>query len=100
MLQSVDSWSPAHTAALEYTWGEYRVWAATAREQRAEIFSWRSRVLLLTIAGAVLGTLSNEIADPELEAAFWFSLPAILGLLSGATIALATFFAKEILRPD
>ncbi len=100
MDQSGNSLNPAQASALEYAWGEYRVWAATARKQRAEIFSWRFRVLILTVVGAILGTLSHEMANLGFDGDSWFSLPAIIGFLSGISIALAAFFSKEILSPE
>lgn len=100
MNQSGNSLTPAQASALEYAWGEYCVWAATARIQRAEIFSWRLRVLILTVLGAILGTLSGEVANPGLSANTWSFLPTILGWLSGISIALAAFFSKEILSPE
>lgn len=100
MLQSIGSWSPAHASSLEYGWGEYRVWAATAREQRSAMFSWRFRVLILSIAGAVFGTLSHQLTDAGFAAAGLFSLSTMFGLLSGVSIALAAFFSKEILSPE
>jgi hypothetical protein len=113
--QTGDSWGPAKASALEYTWGEYRVWAATARRRRAEIFSWRFYVLLLTIIGAILGTLSQTTTSLGFESESWVSqtiaglgfkneywaiISTALGLLSGILIALATFFTREILRPE
>jgi hypothetical protein len=94
MNHPTTSWSPAQAKALEYAWGEYRVWAATSRHKKAEIFSWKFRVLVLTILGALLGTVSSRlsgISDP----AAW-----IMGIVGGGLVALATYFGREILSPD
>jgi hypothetical protein len=32
MNQTTASWGPTQAQVLEYAWGEYRVWAATARQ--------------------------------------------------------------------
>jgi hypothetical protein len=56
--------------------------------------------LLLTAIGAILGTLSQTLADHGTKGGSWSSAPAILGLVSGIIIALATFFTKEILSPE
>src|SRR5580765_1931475 len=100
MSQTTPSWDQQHISALEYVWGEYRVWAATARQQRAEITSWRLRVLVLTIVAALLGTLSQYLKTSSPEASVWLSLASFIGILSAIVIALATFFSKEILSPD
>jgi hypothetical protein len=66
MNQSNDAWDQAHVSALEYTWSQYRTWAATARAQRSHIFSWRTYTLLLTITGALLATLSQITTGLEI----------------------------------
>jgi uncharacterized membrane protein YphA (DoxX/SURF4 family) len=93
MNQPTTSWSPAQAQALAYAWGEYRVWAATAREKKKAMSDWRLRVLALTLAGALLGTLSSQIAG--LATLAW-----LLGLTGGALIALAAFLGRELLKPD
>jgi hypothetical protein len=94
MNQSIPAWSPARAQALAYAWGQYRVWAATSRQKKAEIFSWKLRVLVLTIVGALLGTVSSRlsgISDP----AAW-----IIGIAGGVSISLAAYLGREILSPD
>ncbi len=100
MDKSNDGWDQAQVSALEYTWGQYRIWAATARAQRAHIFSWRTYTLLLTVAGAFLATLSQMTTGLEIGPEFPISISAAFGWLSGISIALATFFGREILRPE
>jgi hypothetical protein len=101
MSQATPSWDQGHMAALENVWGEYRTWAATARQQRAEIASWRFRVLLLTILGAGLGTLSQYLPTfSSVDTSAWLSPAGITGILSAMVIAFATYFSREILSPD
>ena len=86
-------WRPAQAQALEYAWGEYRVWAATSRLKKAEIFSWKFWVLVLSVAGAVLATLSKQLAGCS-DLASW-----AIGIVGGGLVALATYFGREILSP-
>ena len=88
------SWSPEHAKALEYAWGEYRVWAATSRQKKGEIFSWKFRVLVLTVAGAILATVSKQLAGVS-DPAAW-----AIGIVGGGLVALATYLGREILSPD
>lgn len=99
MSQATLSWNGEHLSALAYVWGEYQTWAATARQQRTAITSWRFRVLLLIIAGAVLGTLSQYLPTSTTASA-WLSPAGLTGILSAIVIALATYFSREILSPD
>jgi uncharacterized membrane protein YphA (DoxX/SURF4 family) len=94
MNSPTTSWSPAQTQALEYAWGEYRVWAATARQKKQEISHWRLRVLALTIIGALLGTASSQMAGLQATLAW------LLGLAGGGCIALAAYLGRELLKPD
>ena len=87
-------------SALAYVWGEYRKFALTSRKRKEELTSWRYRVLLFGIIGAVLGTLCQE----SIRAGFnntdnlnW--VPSALGWLSAIAIGLATYFGKEIVNP-
>jgi membrane protein implicated in regulation of membrane protease activity len=85
-------------AALEYVWGQYRVWAATSGKYRNELSAWRFWVLMLGIAGAIVGTLSGQSSLPLLKQ--WTQGPTVLGVLSAALLGLAVFFTKEILSPE
>ena len=99
MDQTNDTWGETQVFALKTTWGEYRTWAATARAQRSHIFSWRTYTLLLTTGGAFLAALSQTTIGLELGTEYPASISTVLGWLSGVSIALATFFGREILRP-
>src|SRR6058998_3285520 len=85
-------------AALEYVWGQYRVWAVTAAKYRGELSSWRFWVLIMGIAGAAFGTLSSQQSIPLLKN--WDKTPTMLGILSAILLGLAAFFTKEILSPE
>lgn len=100
MTQPAIPWKPEQASALAYTWGQYRVWAATARQQKDIIFSWRGRILWLTIAAAVLATLNQYAAGSGFDSGTWYSLPNILAILSAGSIAVATYFGREMLRPE
>ena len=94
MNNPTSSWTPEQAKALEFAWGEYRAWAATSRQKKAEIFSWKFWVLVLTVVGALLATVSKQIAG--------FSDPAAwaIGIVGGGLVALATYFGREILSPE
>jgi len=87
-------WSEAQAQAIAYAWGEYRVWAATARHQKAEISAWRLRVLVLTVLGALMGAASSELSGILVNASW------VAGIIAGALIAIATYLGQEILKPD
>ena len=86
--------------ALAYVWGKYREYALTSRKRKAELTSWRYRVLLFGVTGAILGTLCQESLRlgfnkiPELSL-----VPVALGVSSAIVIGLATYFGREILNP-
>jgi hypothetical protein len=94
MNNTTTSWSPEQAQALEFAWGEYRAWAATSRHKKAEIFSWKFRVLVLTVVGALLATVSKQIAGCS-DPAAW-----AIGIVGGGLVALATYLGREILSPD
>ena len=110
MNHPTSSWSPAQAQALEFAWGEYRVWAATARQKKKEIATWRLRVLGFIILGALLGTASSQIPGSFLEALLGnvsgkpseaLDLASrIFGIAGGVLIALAVYLGREILKPD
>jgi hypothetical protein len=76
-----------------FAWGQYRVWAATSREIKATLTAWQLRVLIIFLAGAILGTFSDQISN-------WsHALSQILGYLSAIALGLAALFSKEILGP-
>ena len=85
-------------SALEYIWGQYRVWAATSRAYKEKLSRWRRLVLALGLAGAVVGVLGGQQWVPWDR--LWPPLPKALGVASGLLLALAAYFSKEILDLD
>ena len=87
--------------ALAYMWGQYRTYALTAGRCKKELLSWRWRVLMLGMVGALAGTLCQELIHLGFKTmAGWSRLPAVLGWLSAACLGLATLFGKELVSPD
>lgn len=86
-------------AALNYIWGQYRTWDLTSQMYKNQVARWRDIVLALSIGGAVLGILCQQVDSWRLAAIpTW--LPATLGVLSGAALGLAAYFTKEVLSPE
>ena len=83
--------------ALEYLWGQYKVWDETSETRRKALARWRPLVLLLGIAGGVLGALSTPNAVPWLD---WSKPPGALGVVGGILLGLAAFFTSEMLSPE
>jgi len=84
-------------AGLKYVWGQYRTWALTARKYKNGVSRWRNIVLLLSISGAILGMLSQQLG--ALTGVLPWLSPS-LGLLSGAVLGLAAYFTRAVLSPD
>ncbi len=80
-------------SAATHSWAQYRVWAATSRELKAQLTSWQLRVLVLTLVGAILGTLSQQFAG-------WGWVSNFSGWGSAIALGTAAFFGREILKPD
>ncbi len=85
--------------ALKYIWGQYRAWDLTSVALKNRLARWRDVVLVLSISGAILGTLCQQVDDWRIAALpTW--LAATLGVLSGAALGLAAYFTKEVLSPE
>jgi hypothetical protein len=84
-------------SAMKYIWSQYRTWAMTARKHKDQVSRWRDIVLMLSIGGAVLGILGQQLQGSR-ELTAWPS--QVLGLLSGAALGLAAYFSKELFSPD
>lgn len=86
-------------SALKYIWGQYRTWDLTSVALKNKLSRWRDIVLVLSISGAVLGTLCQQADNWQIA-----GLPtwgaATLGVLSGAALGLAAYFTKEVLSPE
>jgi hypothetical protein len=94
ILANRSSWD----LALKEIWSEYRTWAKTAGDYKTSVTSWRNAILILSILGAILGTLSQNLSLWGLQADSWW--PPAVGIFSGATLGLASFFARSALSPD
>jgi hypothetical protein len=78
---------------FQLVWKRYRTWTVTSRNLKATNQGWKRRVMVLALAGTALGTLApftgQFIAGP------WPTrIAAVLGTVC---LALATYFAKELL---
>ncbi|HKG46902.1 MAG TPA: DUF4231 domain-containing protein [Pyrinomonadaceae bacterium] len=86
-------------SALKYIWAQYRTWAITSRTYKNQVVRWRDIVLALSIGGAIIGTLSQQLTVWNVaEASSWWTRG--LGFISGVALALAAYFLKEIFSPD
>lgn len=81
-------------------WGRYRTWAATSRVAKAPLNRWRKLVLILIVAGAALGTLSEQTRGWELSIIVDKMPSVVCGLLSAIALALATFFTRTKLSTE
>jgi len=95
ILLDKDSWN----SALKYIWSQYRIWAKTSRSYKNEVTRWRDIVLALSIGGAILGTLSQQMEVWKITPKAPWVGPG-LGFLSGAALGLAAYFTKEVFSPD
>ena len=86
-------------SVLKNVWAQYRVWAATARAEKARLTSWRWYVLIFSISGAILGTLCHQ-SRGWVEGNAGDQLQCALGVLSAIALGLAVFFTREILNPE
>jgi len=95
ILADKTSWE----SVLKNTWAQYRTWAITSRAYQNDVTRWRNVVLILSIAGAILGTLSQQTT-------LWSVLKAppliatTFGLISGFALGLAAYFSQQALSPD
>lgn len=78
---------------LELLWTRFRKWDITSDRLKATNDGWKQRVILLTLAGTALGALA-----PFAGSAGGSPWPArVMGVLGTLCLALATYFAKELL---
>lgn len=88
-------------AALEYLWGQYRVWAETARKHQKSLSAWRRWVLLLGVVAAVLGAVSNPGALPWPEGWPTWGVPrTAFGAAGGVLLGVVAFLTRELLGPE
>ncbi len=105
MNELISHWSSAQAQALEYAWGEYRVWSATARQKKQEITQWRFSVLIFSVTGGMLGTLSSQFTELSgmlgtLSSQVKELSSVIIGLAGTGFISAAAYLGQEILKPD
>jgi hypothetical protein len=87
--------------ALEHFWGQYRVWAETARKHQKVLNAWRIRVLLLGVAAAVISAFSDPRALPWPEGWPTLGVPrSALGVAGGVLLGLTAFLTRELLGPE
>jgi hypothetical protein len=87
---------PAPDAALKTTWGAYRTWAATARYHKSRLDMWGKWVVLLSISGAILVALGEQVSPLAKEGVGVYLLKTP-GWLGSAIIALAAYLTREML---
>jgi hypothetical protein len=75
---------------MAYAWGQYRVWATTSRKLKSQIDRSSRFVLLLTLAGTLLGTLAPFLGFPP-------PLRTILPWFAAVALGMATYLAAQLL---
>ncbi|MCH8217459.1 MAG: hypothetical protein IH892_11885 [Planctomycetes bacterium] len=80
----------ASDPALIHVWGQRCTFAATSRKRKERIVRWRLLVFGLTIAGAILGVLSQQVSSPD-----W--LARGLGGFAALAVGFAAYYGKEAL---
>ncbi|MCK5148183.1 DUF4231 domain-containing protein [bacterium] len=83
-------------ASLKYTWNQYKKYAGISRKIKSKIVKFRFTVLLLTIFGAIMGTLSLQYKVMYAEG----SATKVFGILSALFIGLAGYFTKDVINPE
>lgn len=89
----------ARRKALEYLWGQYKVWDETSETYRRSLSLWRPLVLLMGVAGGALGALSTEGAVPAAWRAAWAHWDK-LDVAGGILLGLAALATREMLSPE
>jgi hypothetical protein len=89
--------------AAEYLWERRLKWAAEARKQQKRVYMARRATLLLSIVGAILGTLCQQangwVTAGQLPANWAWLVPAS-GWASAIALGLAAFFSREMLTEE
>lgn len=67
------------------TWRQQREWSATADRFKSRIEVWRTRVLLLSIGGAVFATLSTQVPEGGAQKAIAAIAAALLAIIPVVT---------------
>lgn len=99
---------PASTAdpqriAAEYLWTLYRKWSAAAIKEQSGVLLARKAVLIMSIAGAILGTLcqqTNSLAEAQRLSPSLLWVPTAAGWLSAIVLGLAALLSREVLTEE
>jgi hypothetical protein len=89
--------------AAEYLWVLYRKWADASATEQTNIFRARKAVLILSIAGAVLGTLcqqTNALAEAHRLSQSLLWIPTATGWGSAIVLGLAALLSREVLTEE
>jgi len=73
-----------------YTWGQYRVWAATSRALKSRLTHWSVGVLTLTLVGTALGTMGPFLPGPP-------AVRSALPWIAAVALGLAAYFTSQLL---
>jgi hypothetical protein len=87
--------------AAEYLWVLYRKWGAASVKEQSGILRARKAVLILSIAGAILGTLcqqTNSLVEAHRLSQTW--IPTAAGWGSAIVLGLAAFLSREVLTEE
>lgn len=88
-------------AALEYFWGQYRIWAETAGKHQKSLSVWRRSVLLLGVAAAFLGAASDPRALPwPVDWPTWGVSRSWFSVAGGILLGVTAFLTRELLGPE
>ncbi|HEX8772072.1 MAG TPA: DUF4231 domain-containing protein [Pyrinomonadaceae bacterium] len=89
--------------AAEHLWARYRRWSEAAVKERTGILRARRAVLILSIAGAVLGTLcqqTNGLAAAHRLSQSLSWIPTATGWGSAVALGLAALLSREVLSEE
>src|SRR5687768_6416648 len=96
-----DAQPESRRAALEYFWGQYKVWDETAARRQKSLSTWRLWVLVLGVAAAVLGAFSDARAFPWPAGwPTWGVSRSAFGAAGGVLLGVAAFLTRELLSPE
>jgi hypothetical protein len=89
--------------AGEYLWTLYRKWSAASVKEQSEILRARKAVLIMSIAGAILGTLcqqTNALAAAHRLSQSLAWVPTATGWGSAIVLGLAALLSREVLSEE
>jgi len=81
---------------LQFAWAKYRAYALTSRKLKKDLERGRLLVLMLSLLGAIFATACQSIGHiPNLGV-----VATLLGYASAICLGGATFFGKELVKPE